>query len=299
MRMYSFGSFVSDRLSLSGLLVVLAAAVGLGGAWIPDGGGSAEGPSATPVDDTLSAYTETVPGTLVEFDMVPVPAGSVTLDGSDAEVGPFWIGRLEVQWDAYDAYRLDEELDGLDESAVDAISLPSKPYGFGSEIPGFGQKEYPALAVTRNGAQHFARWISARTGHTYRLPTRAEWKHACMIAYENAAEWDAETLGSRAWFAGNADGEAHPVGDLEANELGMYDLLGNAAEHVVSEGASEDQPPEVWGGSYLSEADGVHCAARQQKTSEWQESDPQLPKSRWWLSDAPFVGVRLVRVPGS
>lgn len=283
-------------------MFLLATAV-LGGVGPPDAGGVSQDSSATVVDDTLSAYTETVPGTLVEFDMVPVPAGSVPLGGAEGrrevEVESFWIGRFEVRWKAYDAYRLDEELDGLDASEVDAISLPSKPYGFGSEIPGFGQKEYPALAVTRNGARQFARWVSARTGHTYRLPTRAEWKHACTVAYGNAAEWGAEALGSRAWFAGNADGEAHPVGELEPNDLGVYDLLGNAAEHVVPEGAGDGQPTEVWGGSYLSEADAVHCAARQQKTPEWQESDPQLPKSLWWLSDAPFVGVRLVRVPGS
>ena len=30
---------------------------------------------------------------------------------------------------------------------------------------------------------------------------------------------------------------------------------------------------------------------------EWQDKDPQIPKSRWWLSDAPFAGFRIVCEP--
>lgn len=233
--------------------------------------------------------------------MVPVPAGSVTIEGPEGPrqktVGPFWIGAMEVRWNAYDTYRLDEEMEGLDDAEVDAISLPSRPYGFGSEIPGFGKKGYPALAITRNAARQYARWLSAKTGHTYRLPTPAEWKHACRVGHGRPQEWSEEQLGERAWYRANADEVAHPVGALEPSDLGVYDQLGNAAEHVVPRGAETEQPPEVWGGSYQSEAGAVHCSARRQKTPEWQESDPQLPKSQWWLSDAPFVGFRLVRVP--
>jgi len=34
--------------------------------------------------------------------------------------------------------------------------------------------------------------------------------------------------------------------------------------------------------------------ARAGQTSAWNETDPQFPKSRWWLADAPFVGFRIV-----
>jgi hypothetical protein len=27
----------------------------------------------------------------------------------------------------------------------------------------------------------------------------------------------------------------------------------------------------------------------------WNQRDPQIPKSRWWLTDASFVGFRVVR----
>lgn len=259
--------------------------------------GMEDGTPRASATDTLEAYVEAIPGTVAEFEMVPIPAGSVTIDGAETSVGSFWMASTEVQWDAYDAYRLDERMEGLPDAEADAISLPSKPYGFGNEIPGFGEDEYPALAVTRNAAQEFARWVSAKTEHTYRLPTRAEWKYACQRGHENPEEGSG-SLERWAWYRANADGEAHPVGRREASRLGVYDQLGNAAEHVAPKDDEPDESPEVWGGSYQSEEGEVHCSARTEKVPEWHESDPQLPKSKWWLSDAPFVGFRLVRVEG-
>ena len=196
--------------------------------------GADDGPAGptTPVDDTLSAYTESVPGTLVEFDIVPVPGGSVTIDGTERTVDPLWIAVTEVRWDAYD---------------------------------------------------------------TYRLPTAAQWKRAYHLGYGTPSEWGADQLGEHAWFAGNAKETAHPISERATSDLGTYDQLGNAAELVVPPEGDPDRETEVWGGSYQSAAAEVHCSARQEKTDAWQESDPQLPKSQWWLSDAQFVGFRLVR----
>lgn len=246
-------------------------------------------------EDTVSAYTESIPGTLVEIEMVPVPGGSVTIDGTNRSVGPFWMARTEVRWDAYDTYRLDDELEGLDDAEADAVSLPSKPYGFGNEIPGFGQEKYPVLSVARHAAQQFARWLSAKTEHTYRLPTAAEWKHACRLGHGTPKEWGSDQLAQYAWFEDTSEGTAHPAASLDSSDLGLYDQLGNAAELVAPPEGDEEQPTEVWGGSYQSPAAKTHCTARRQKTPAWQESDPQLPKSNWWLSDAQFVGVRVVR----
>src|SRR4051794_14183951 len=70
-------------------------------------------------------YTETMPGTLVSFEMVPVPAGTMTSSsgGAPVKVGPFWIGKTEVTWDAYDifVFRLDlteqQKAEGVDATA--------------------------------------------------------------------------------------------------------------------------------------------------------------------------------------
>lgn len=276
---------------------ILAILLGTGLAGSVSGEGPAESGGYHP-DDTLSAYTETVPGTIVEFDMVPVPGGSVVINGTERTVDPFWMARTEVRWDAYDAYRLGEEMSGLDEEEANAVSLPSKPYGFGSEIPGFGQAEYPVLSVARNAARQFAQWLSAKTERTYRLPTAAEWKQACRLGHGTPADWSSDELAQFAWFEGNAEETAHPTASLDPSDLGIYDQLGNAAELVAPTGGDKEQKTTVWGGSYQSPAEKTDCEARQRKTRAWQRSDPQLPKSKWWLSDAQFVGIRIVRSAG-
>ena len=151
------------------------------------------------------------------------------------------------------------------------------------------------LSVARNAARQYARWLSAKTDRAYRVPTAAQWKHACRLGYGRPGEWSTDRLSEYAWFAENAQETAHPAGERAANELGVHDQLGNAAELVAPPDGAPDRPTEVWGGSYQSAAGDVHCSARRQKTDAWQESDPQLPKSRWWLSDAQFVGVRIIR----
>ena len=231
--------------------------------------------------------------------MVPVPAGSVTIgtpEGpQEVAVDSFWMSATEVPWDAYDVYvyGLDKKGQGS-EREVDAVSYPSKPY----VLPGedFGHQGYPALAMTRKAAEEFGRWLSAKTGKNYRLPTEAEWTHACRLGL--AGEPPAtDQLGDYAWYEANAEKKTHPVGSLSANRLGLHDMLGNVAEFVAGWSTAPDSPPVVRGGSFESDAAEVSCAARQQQTSAWNATDPQLPKSQWWLSDAPFIGFRLVREP--
>jgi len=283
------------RRALASSLFTILLTVGVTGPLSSEGNA---GPGNALHNDTLSAYTEVVSGTIVEFEMVPVPAGSVRVGGRKRFVDSFWMATTEIRWDAYDTYRLDEKMEGLSESEVDAISLPSKPYGFGNEIPGFGQEKYPALSVTRNAARQFARWLSAKTGHTYRLPTGAEWKRACRLGHGSPAESTKDELAEFAWYEENAEGSAHPTASLASSDLGIYDQLGNAMELVAPPKGKEDRKTEAWGGSYQSPAAETHCSARRQKIPAWQESDPQLPKSQWWLSDAHFVGFRVVRAPG-
>jgi formylglycine-generating enzyme required for sulfatase activity len=54
-------------------------------------------------------------------------------------------------------------------------------------------------------------------------------------------------------------------------------------------------PKVVRGGSYLDEAEELRCANRIASSSSWNKRDPQIPKSKWWLTDGMFVGFRVVR----
>ena len=49
------------------------------------------------------------------------------------------------------------------------------------------------------------------------------------------------------------------------------------------------------GGAWDGEADTCRSAARMASKPEWKEQDPQIPKSVWYLTDAQFVGFRIVR----
>lgn len=225
-------------------------------------------------------FTESIKGTTLSLEMVPVPEGAAMVNGTQEKVAPFFIGRTEVTWDLYDAYRM------ADPSGADATTRPSQPYG--APDYNWGHNGYPVISVTRNAAEEFCKWLSARTGKTYRLPTEAEWARAAELAAgpgSTPASREALT-----WHSGNAKGTTHPVGRRKPDALGLFDLFGNAAEWVVT----KDDQPVTRGGSFRDAPEATGPAARSPYDPSWQERDPQLPKSKWWLSDGPFVGFRVV-----
>jgi formylglycine-generating enzyme required for sulfatase activity len=222
-----------------------------------------------------TTYRETIPGTLVSFEMVLVPArGSAPA---------FYLGRTEVTWDMYDVFSL-----GLDEKrpagSHDAIARPSKPYG--APDYGWGHAGYPAISIAREAADAFAAWLSKKTGKAYRLPTEQEWEQAALQA---GGPSDAGT-----WHSGVSTQRTHAVATRQPDALGLFDLYGNAAEWVAVPGAP-DIARVTRGGSYRDSLDMLGPRAREVQDDSWNERDPQLPKSKWWLSDGPFVGFRLAR----
>lgn len=247
-------------------------------------------------DDPLEPYTESIPESLVTFDMIPVPAGTVTIKTEEGEqevaVEPVWMSATEVTWDLYDifAYRLDIP-EGERTKYADAKTRPSRPY----EAPdyGYGHKGYAAICITYHAAEQFAVWLSEKTGKHYRLATEAEWQQAATAGGARTEVMTAEMLEDVAWFEANADDQAQPVASKEPNALGFYDMLGNVLEWVTG----VDGKPITRGGSFYDDVEEVQYDARARQTRKWNETDPQIPKSKWWLSNGSFVGFRIVRVP--
>lgn len=236
--------------------------------------------------------TDSLPGLRMRWEMVEVPGGEVTVPGANGPVqvtvAPFLIGATEVPWELYDIFYLKFDLPRAERAAVDSKLRPSSPYG--APDRGFGHRGWPAMSLTHDAARRFAAWLSERTGHRYAVPTDAQWQRAADLAFAGMA---ADAMAARSWSAANADATTHPVGALPADGLGLVDLLGNVGEWVTG----EDGTPWLRGGTFLDSPDSISITTRARQQPSWNQTDPQSPKSRWWLSDGPFAGFRLVRIP--
>jgi len=251
----------------------------------------------------------------------------------EVKVEPFWIGRCEVTWGEYKAYMAACDLFKALESAhvrmvtaeneADAVTAPSNLYDPTTTFTNGEDPLQPAVTMTQFAARQYTKWLSGLTARFYRLPTESEWEYACRAG--TTTPWssgsDAGSLEAMAWFADTSDETTHPVGEKEPNAFGIHDMHGNAAEWVLDQlvdggyarQAALPQPVSemaalVWpqtlsprvvrGGAYYDEAAQCRSAARRgSEDIAWKDVDPNLPKSPWWYTEEPALGVgmRVVR----
>jgi formylglycine-generating enzyme required for sulfatase activity len=280
----------------------------------------------------FSPFKQAIPDTDQVIAMVPVEGGSFTMgspedeQGRDASEGPrhevsvadFWMGQYEINWQQYElfVYRDEDNFNKLapqqqlDALAIDGVTGATAPYVEMSY--GMGKQGYPAINVTQYAALQYARWLSAKTGRFYRLPTEAEWEYACRAG--TTTPWsfggDAGSAGDYTVYKDNSEHRYAKTGSRQPNPWQLYDMHGNVAEWTLDQfdptfyaSSSGDNPwnrptelyPRVVrGGSFRDPLEQTRCAARRPSATVWKERDPQIPKSNWWLTNAPFVGFRLV-----
>ncbi len=290
----------------------------------------------------MEAYTQIIPGTEVKFEMVPIPGGEFVMGSPETEadrnpdegpqhkvkIEPFWMGKHEVTWDEYDiwSFNLDiqrRKVNGIEptplDKIADVVTRPTKPYT--DMTFDMGHDNYPAICMTQLAAKMYCKWLSAKTGHHYRLPTEAEWEYACRAGTTTAYSFgdDPSNLDDYGWHYENADEKYHPVGQKKPNPWGLHDMHGNVSEWVLDGydpkfyGTFEKDkacafpafynPPTkiyervVRGGSWDDDPEGLRSAARFVSTPDWKIQDPQIPQSIWYLTDALHVGFRIVRIP--
>jgi len=238
------------------------------------------------------------------------------------EIAPFWMAEFEITWDLYQLF-MSREIDDLKSTApkgkevvleVDAVSGATTPYVEMSF--GMGTEGYPAISMTQYAASKFCQWLSAVTGNFYRLPTEAEWEYACRAGTQTAYSFGNSKydIDDYAWHAKNSSNKYQKVGQKKPNPWGLHDMHGNVAEWTLDAYApnlynkrkskktanpfnkpAKTYPRVVRGGSWKDHPDKLRSASRAYSEKRWKMRDPQIPKSKWWHTDATFVGFRMVR----
>ena len=94
---------------------------------------------------------------------------------------------------------------------------------------------YPMYFVNYYEAKMFCHHLSKSTGKNYKLPTEAQWEFAARGGNKSKGYKfsGSNSIDAVAWHKGNSDNNIHPVGQKRANELGLYDMIGNVYEWCI------------------------------------------------------------------
>ncbi len=285
----------------------------------------------------MKPYTEEITNTPITFGMVPIPGGKFMMGSPDDEddrgdgegpqhevaIEPFWMGKCEVTWDEYNEWAM--EMDNNRRNVMkrasdkydllgDALTAPTRPYT--DMTFDMGQDGYPAICMTQVAAKMYCKWLSAKTGRYYRLPTEAEWEYACRAGTTTAYSFgdDPDDLEDYAWYFDNSEDGYAKVGEKKANPWGLHDMHGNVSEWVLDQydedfyatlagksvtnplaAPTKIYPRVVRGGCWDDDPEMLRSAARRGSNVKWKQQDPQLPQSIWYHTETYCPGFRVVR----
>ncbi len=224
-----------------------------------------------------------------------IPAGTFTMGSPASEEGRFpnegpqrqvtvratlAVGRFELTFSEWDA-------------CVAAGGCSHRP-----DDQGWGRGNRPVINVNWDDAQAYVRWLSRRTGRTYRLLTEAEWEYAARAGTVTAYSFGATISPSQVNFGGNP-GRTQPVGSHAANRFGLHDMHGNVWEWV-QDCYVASYPPGSGDASVAVTTGG--CSVRVLRGGSWGSSPQVLRAANRFRYTAGFrnfiYGFRLVRTPG-
>lgn len=208
-------------------------------------------------------FRDQIKGDLYGPDMVALPAGDFQMGdnhklGDDNEYPvhrvtinqPYALSRYEVTFAQYDAF-----------ARATGRNLPSDE--------GWGRGSRPVINVSWRDAQAYVQWLSRETDQPYRLPTEAEWEYAARAGTQTAFSWgNKPAMGFAVCDECGSDwdgSQTAPVGALQPNPWGLYDMAGNVSEWVADCYASDYSGAPVNGSAY--QGDG--CSDRVMRGGSW------------------------------
>ena len=229
----------------------------------------------------------------VSFEMVYVEGGSFDMgatseQGSDAynnekpvhrvTLSGYYIGKCEVTQELWEAV-------------------------MGSNPSHFTGAQKPVESVSWNDCQEFVSRLNSLTGRTFRLPTEAEWEYAARggnqsLHYKYSGS---DNIGNVAWY--DNSGGTHAVGTKSPNELGIYDMSGNAYEwcsdwgDYYSAGAQTNPQGPSSGSNRVLRGGGWNTSAKFCRVSFRSGRDPDNSGGISPNGGYDAHGLRLVLVP--
>mgnify|MGYP004549336559 CR=1 FL=1 len=211
----------------------------------------------------------------ISIDMVRVEAGTFTMGATPEMEEPFanekpphqvtltndyYIGKYEVT------------------QALWQVVMGSNPSKFKGE-------SLPVENVSWNDCQEFIGKLNSITGKTFRLPTEAEWEFAARGGNKSRSYQysGSNNLSDVAWYKDNSGNKTHVVGTKQANELGIYDMIGNVEElcqdwYKDYSSSSQTNPISTIGGYYRVSRGGSLRNNNRRCRSSYRSVD--FPKNR-------------------
>ncbi len=160
--------------------------------------------------------------------MVPVPASSVML--SDRRLPrSWWVGLTAYALAAFPVTQEEyAQLTGLWPSSARGDRLPVEGVSWWDAVRfcnALSRQERLTPAYHLDPDGEGIEWDASADG--YRLPTEAEWEHACRAGTTGPRYGLLEDV---AWYRGNSQERLRPVGGKRPNAWGLHDMLGNVWE---------------------------------------------------------------------
>ena len=200
--------------------------------------------NSTPLMDAVKIFSEFQKPVYKNID---IPAGMVFVKGDWFEMGSNY-GR-DNEKPAHQVF--------IDDYYIDKYEVTIRAYSEFCvaterqmpEQPEYSTDDHSVVNVSWKDASNYANWKGKR------LPTEAEWEYAAMGRNDKSFQYSGNSILDKVgWYSGNSNLTIHPVGKLEPNGFGIYDMSGNVWEwcndwfslnyYMTGEGISPAGPSE-------------------------------------------------------